>query len=191
MPCGSNCQPGSRQVPNSSSYHPDQLSSSKALQQTSALLVRQIPPFWEDSAVSHIPQPSLSRFPIVPRSFHISLFPSWYLSPSIKTTLEPLSSIYPLCLHSGHLAPLGFCRSYSMYWLLGFLIYKMELGMAPTGAGENGSISKVSCLLHKHENLSSDPQFLHKRPGRAAGTHHPACGKWRQLDPWSIVWQPR
>lgn len=114
-------------------------SSSKTLQQTTVLLVGQIPPFWEASVISLTPQPSLSLSLIVLCPSHNSLFPSWCLLPSIKTSLQPLSSIYPLCLCSGHLAPLGFCRSYSMSWLLSFLIYKMELRMAPTGAGENGS----------------------------------------------------
>lgn len=65
-------------------------------------------------SVSLTPQPSLSLSPVVLCPSHNSLFNSWYLSPSIKDSLKPLSSIYALCPSSGHLASLGPCMSYLM-----------------------------------------------------------------------------
>lgn len=67
--------------------------------------------------------------------------------------------------------------SYFMSWLLTFLVYEIELRMAPTVAGGNGSISKVLCSLRKHEDLSLDPQLLHKGPDRAAGTYCHSTGE--------------
>lgn len=41
---------------------------------------------------------------------------------------------------------------------------------------------KVRCLLHKREDLNSDPQYPHKQPDIRAPTCSPRTEEWRQED---------
>lgn len=41
-----------------------------------------------------------------------------------------------------------------------------------------GSLAQlVKCLMYKHEELSLDPQSLHKKPGRVVYTRNPSAGQ--------------
>lgn len=152
MPCSDNCRPDSRQASKSPilppSCCPPNLhypTNFKNAQQAPTS-----PASWSDKSlhssqtlVPHLPLGHLCHPPIVlpPSHLHVTVTVSFQVAVTHSTWV-------PVTWH--------LWVSDLICWLLGFLVCKMGLRTASTGADKIAQ--SIKCLPHKHEDWRADPQ---------------------------------